>query len=97
MNAKFLLPGLSLLLLCSSAATFAGDSRSHGPSHYQGWYDNRPDRHWHEFLRHRDLRQDHWHGVPLHRNGSRAPGWHHERFYHSPYDRDGATIIFRGR
>ena len=99
MNTKFLTPTLGALLLCSSGLALAGDwrGRDHGPAQYHGWHDSRADRHWHEFLQHRAWRQNHWYPAHPHGNWTPAPGWRHDRFAYPSYDREGVTIIFRGR
>jgi hypothetical protein len=99
MNTRFLAPTLGALLLCSSALALAGDwrGRDHGPAKYHGWHDSRADRHWHEFQQHRAWRQNRWYPAHPHGYWTPAPGWRHERFAYPSYDRDGVTIIFRGR
>jgi len=99
MNTKYLVPTLGALLLCSSTLVLAGDfhGRDHGPTQYRGWHDSRADRHWHEFQQHRAWRQHHWYPAHPHGNWTPAPAWRHDRFAYRSYDRDGVTIIFRGR
>jgi hypothetical protein len=99
MNAKYLAPTLGALLLCSSTLALAGDfrGRDDGLTQYQGWHDSRADRHWHEFLQHRAWRQNYWYPAHPHGNWTPAPAWRHDRFAYRNYERDGVTIIFRGR
>ncbi len=99
MNSKFLVPALGALLLCSSTLALARDwhGRDHDPAQYQGWDDSRAERHWHEFLQHRAWRQNYWCPPHPHRNWAPAPSRQYDRFAYPSYDRDGGTIIFRGR
>ena len=99
MNTKLLIPAVSVLLLCSSTLALAGDGRGrdYGAPQYRGWHDSRAEQHWHEFLRHRAWRQNYWYPAHPHGRWTPAPGWQHDRFAYPNYDRDGLTIIFRGR
>ena len=98
MNTKFLIPTLTVLLLCSSTLALAGEGRGrdYGAPQYQGWYDSRADRHWHEFLQHREWRENHWYPARPYAYWTPAPRWRHDRFAYRNYDRDGVTIIFQG-
>ena len=106
MSTKILVPALSILLLGSSALALADDRDHHdrGVSQYHSWHDDawRGDsrREW------RDHDQPHYRWWrPVERSyWSPAPGWHHHYYAHPGYrfeprtdDRDGLTIILRGR
>jgi hypothetical protein len=99
MNTKFLVPTLTALLLCSSTLALAGEGRGrdHGAPQYEGWHDSRADPHWHEFVQHREWRENHWYPAPPYAYWTPARRWRDDRFAYRNYDRDGVTIIFQGR
>lgn len=99
MNTKLFAPAIGALLLGGSTLALADSRHNHGRPQVRGWQHeswSRPDRHWHEFQRHRhyDARpHGYWVPAPIqHRHPYAHPGWGPRA-----YDRDGVTIIFRGR
>lgn len=101
MNTKFLAPVVGALLLGGSTLALADNRHDHGRPQVRGWHqDNRsrPERHWHEFQRYRYYNPDphgYWRPGPgphRHPYAYRSDGWGPRA-----YDRDGVTIIFRGR
>ena len=103
MNTKLLAPLVGALLLGGSTLALAGNRHDDDRGHPQarGWHqDNwsRPERHWHQFqqYRHYDPRpRAYWAPAPIpprHPSAYRSYGWGPRA-----YDRDGVTVIFRGR
>ena len=99
MNTKLLAPVVGTLLLAGSTLALADNRHDHGRPQVRGWHHeswSRPDRHWNQFQHYR--RYDahphrYWRPAPIpHRHPSAYQGWGPRA-----YDRDGVTIIFRGR
>jgi hypothetical protein len=96
MNTKLLAPLVGALLLGGSALALADNGHSHGRPQPRGWHHESwsgPDRHWHEFQRHRhyDVRpRGYLVPAPL-------PHRHPSAYRADGYNRDGVTIILRGR
>ena len=102
MNRKLLSATVGVLILAGSGLALADDWRDPHrlPQPYSGegerW--GGPDRHWHKYRDH-DF-HDRWSPHPY-RYWRPAPEWrsydHYERNWAHGYERDGATIILRGR
>ena len=104
MNMKTLLtPALGALLLGASTLALAGNWDSHhrgGPEFHAPYHDSwsRADRHWEAYRDHR------WSPPPPRVYWRPAPVWHPKGYVYGgsgwaprPYNRDGVTIILRGR
>jgi hypothetical protein len=104
MNTKTLLaPALGALLLGASTLALAGnwDNRHRGaPEFHAPYHDSwsRADRHWEAYRDHR------WSPPPPRVYWRPAPVWHPKGYVYGgsgwaprPYNRDGVTIILRGR
>ena len=111
MNTKFLTVAMGVMLLSSSAASFAdehwGGHRDGPPAHYSshnrdGYRDSRP--YWNEHGHPGYAPGPRWCPPQPHGHWAPAPEW---RPYRHPdysgywgrgggYDRDGVTIIYRG-
>jgi hypothetical protein len=103
MNTKFLAPLVGALILGTSTLALAdrGPDRYSGFSHERAWQGRGSDDHRFERDRRPDFHHDRWYAPRGYWVPAPPPVYYGQRYYAPRYerdhDRDGVSIILRGR